>query len=929
MRRLGVVGSLVAVLLALALPASAQDPPRSANAKTELEELAGSLRSEAIARVLRSVAAKLEKTDPAKASLVRARVPSHDFVAKHLDAELAKTLEDLFAAELRSGKLVLEDLKVDLQLFRRYRNGYTVRDVDPKRIPKDRSGFAPPRARGYLPEVAAIDVNAEHSMHDLQDYLDDRLTTAALERMAKSGAVVEVHVGGEVEALTDLKNRGWNVFGEVRSPNGTYERLFLAESPTGEIRYVVSGDVEGLDRVRHLSALLRFAGKVGVSSDKVELVGDPKAIEARRFSELREALDRLPLRGETALIGFRQGMKTELLKRSLARRGIERVREVLGAKPVTALVKRLEAERDKARGADRAALEAALDTVKTDRALARALVLDPASVFGSTKNTEDVVKAEKVLVELAKGVPSSKILGELVGGEKLRMPGGGLADAMEIARDLEAGTLRADEILAKTPEGVKSVLLVNNYYGDAMGTVVRALLESGRRRIAYFGTAGGVANDVRVGDIHVPGTFLDQVGSKVDAKNMFVDYLKGKTTTLGERLFLETKIGNVYSPLEETMNWLNGARHGGLDAVEVETSYIAKELAKYNESVSAAKRARLYGSVIISDVPGTEVTLGNNNGKTQATFQKMFDVYLEALGIQDLVLNEKKTGPANKPFLDDAKRKRALEIAEKLVPRDLPRSTQLRDRIAGILNTLSESALDAIDTTKKKLKPSDVPGLGDRERADLISEVENAYTDAAASASLEKANAIVSRVAMELQAKHPRAEFELRVAGGIEGGSYSPARGLVLEVKGSAEIQKSATAILRDVLAEVKDAPFVKLGEAGPNALSLGKGEVFRAEPEPLLRLNALRALARRGAIVRESSVEYAGQEHTVTAAADLVSRYTGLSAEDAAKALATRGVPGATTADAGLRPLERRRGAIDALVEARVGATRDRARGR
>ena len=158
---------------------------------------------------------------------------------------------------------------------------------------------------------------------------------------------------------------------------------------SGEIRYVVSGDVEGLDRVRHLSALLRFAGEVGVASDKVEIVGDAKALEARRFSELREALERLPLRGETALIGFRQGMKTELTKRALARRGMERVREVLGAKPATALVKKLEAERDKARGQERAAFEEAIATVKGDRALARALVLDPAEIFRSTRNTEE------------------------------------------------------------------------------------------------------------------------------------------------------------------------------------------------------------------------------------------------------------------------------------------------------------------------------------------------------------------------------------------------------------------------------------------------------------------------------------------------------------------------------------------------------------
>jgi hypothetical protein len=39
MRRLPVAATLLAVLLALALPANAQEPPRSANAKKELEDL--------------------------------------------------------------------------------------------------------------------------------------------------------------------------------------------------------------------------------------------------------------------------------------------------------------------------------------------------------------------------------------------------------------------------------------------------------------------------------------------------------------------------------------------------------------------------------------------------------------------------------------------------------------------------------------------------------------------------------------------------------------------------------------------------------------------------------------------------------------------------------------------------------------------------
>ena len=68
-------------------------------------------------------------------------------------------------------------------------------------------------------------------------------------------------MGSRHDALSDLVNRGWNVLGEVRAPNGSYEHLLLAEGPGGEVRYVVTGTVDGIDRMRHLASLLRFAGK--------------------------------------------------------------------------------------------------------------------------------------------------------------------------------------------------------------------------------------------------------------------------------------------------------------------------------------------------------------------------------------------------------------------------------------------------------------------------------------------------------------------------------------------------------------------------------------------------------------------------------------------------------------------------------------------
>ena len=123
---------------------------------------------------------------------------------------------------------------------------------------------------------------------------------------------------------------------------------------------------------------------------------------------------------------------------------------------------------------------------------------------------------------------------------------------------------------------VEPLKLVSNYYGDAMGDLVKALIGSGHRTIAYFGTAGGTGTGVKIGDIHVPSSVYDfrfELASG-GVRNAFLDYFAGRSSSLGNRLNLDTKLGNVYSPAEETMAWLEETRTRGISAVEVENSYI-------------------------------------------------------------------------------------------------------------------------------------------------------------------------------------------------------------------------------------------------------------------------------------------------------------------------------------------------------------------
>ena len=187
-----------------------------------------------------------------------------------------------------------------------------------------RNGYNPPVIEGYLPEVAAIDARAPHSMSDLRDYLGNRFTNAALESIVTRGRPVEIHIGDISETLTSFQNRGYQVLGEIKSANGNYERLFVAKSPSGQVTYAITG-IDGVDRVRHLSSLLRFAGPngEGVPSERVRIFGDMEALKARNVRTFENALRYLGDPGGMAWIGFRGGVNAELTRRAMAMRGAE------------------------------------------------------------------------------------------------------------------------------------------------------------------------------------------------------------------------------------------------------------------------------------------------------------------------------------------------------------------------------------------------------------------------------------------------------------------------------------------------------------------------------------------------------------------------------------------------------------------------------
>ncbi|MDF1661384.1 MAG: hypothetical protein P1V97_06410, partial [Planctomycetota bacterium] len=833
------------ILILLLLLSFSPSPVSAQETEAELERLRFDLRKEGMLRLIEMAA--IEIGDAEKARLLRSKKNriTDEFVRENLTTrEAKKLLNKIYAEEISSGRLKVNELKIDRWYEGNFRSAFRVSPIVGDRMPVE-NGYQPPSRNGYLPEVAAINVNTPHSMTDLRDYLGNRFTLSTLDRVVKNGNPVEFHIGEAAETLTSFRNRGYEIIGEVKSIQGPYERLFMAKSPTGEVTYAVTG-INGVDRVRHLSSLMRFAGpNGGVSSDKVKIFGDIDAMKERNYNNFKTALTHLGDPGGMAWIGFRGGVNTELNRRALAMEGMGHLNDVLGSNPYNKLIERLTVEAERAApGPDKRAVEKVLEEVRSSEVIRKGFSKAPAEVFAKAENLERYLAAEKALGKLAVEGSGVKTLKELMVEGKMKVRGGGDPRALTASRTLEHRLFRGEELRVRTRGGeTKSLKLINNYYGDVMGDMGRALVNAGYKKVAYFGTAGGIAEGTRIGDVHVPGAVYDHTGRLVSdgVKNSMIEHMRRNGMgSLEGRIKTNTHLANVFSPTVETMSWLDNARRGGINSVEVENSYLAEEISKYNKRVARGQPVEFMTSVMVSDLPGSEHTLGNNNGSTNGLFERMVDHYIDALGIEGVELLEKEA-------IEKANN-RARGPHDRLAMKLLGENAELllRENVRAMLkNGLSAEAAEralreGLTLEKLGLKASDAKSI---ER-----EIKASYGDKDVVKSVEKVNSVLSRAVAELVKTHPRANFELRLGGGFGNGHFSPVEGAKLELRGSPELKTAFERLVTKYSSMTPGAPPVKLGTVAEGSVNLGKnGHLLLHEYGALERLHASRLLTKSG----------------------------------------------------------------------------------
>ncbi|RMG09255.1 MAG: hypothetical protein D6731_20070 [Planctomycetota bacterium] len=794
-------------------------------------ELAAEVRREALRRAVTRIAARVAPRDAALAERLRSRPISAELALRHRRGPLEPALRELLRDELRRGDLRAEDLRV-ASPPRRPLERLALLPVDASLLPAGESAYDPPRRRGFPAEARAQDPRAPHTMHDLDDYLSDRLGRAPLELAARRGWPVELHVGGAREVLADLRNRGLEPVGEVRTPNGNYERLFVARTPEGRPLLAVAG-AEGRDRLTHLASLVRRAG---VRSRQVTVVGDLDALLARERALLAAGFGQLGEGGRMALIGFRGRMGKLLTERGVAQAGLEHLRTVLGGDPLAGLAEALRREAAEATGRRRLRLELLAEELAADRTLERGLRLEPSRVFADRLAYQALRRAERRLAEAAAAAPGSRTFEGLLAEGRLRLPGGRPLSSAALLRQVDHGALRFDSLRVRTAAGVEELKLVNNAYGDSMERVAEALLASGHTRLAYLGTAGGVEPGARRGDVHVPGR-LDGLPDLPPGWNALEGLLRNEAD-LPERFRLGSTLGRVSTPLAETRDWLEAARARGVSAVEVEVEYLARAVAA---RARHGGRAKLYTALVVSDVVGGEHSLGNHNGAPKASFEAAVDRVLAALGIRGVELRPGAELDASAP--GGSSTARAATVG--LLPGEPQRHRLLHERLVEAARGLSGEDLE-------RLRREGPGALGGSSGEAIARALERPTNDAETRAALERADLLLSQLSRELARRHGPLSF--RVGGGVERGLFAPSEGLLLELPNEAARRTAAT-FLPLLRARLPDAPPLRLAPA-PGGLTLSTAD-FRRHPQPLLFTADLAALTRRGRVPRGRRVEY------------------------------------------------------------------------
>ncbi|MBI2374624.1 MAG: hypothetical protein HYV07_11570 [Deltaproteobacteria bacterium] len=530
--------------------------------------------------------------------------------------DVAAALERILAPFIRQKAIDSADLRQTLDaIFVRSRGNDRIPEsfgvLEPRAFP---ASAGPPPAlevqRGFDGDIAKWDPDSPHSMKDLGGYVAARLGTFLPRDLVENRRSIELHRGSPEEVFRSLSARGFSQVARVTAPKtATFNQIYVAQSDSGELRYVVTG-IHGEDRLRHWQHLLRAASFDGarIEPSQVEVHRNPDLDRVDNYRHFSTALLRAGAVPNEAIIGFKNTLIRELDRRQSAADKVGWLAQELGPNPHAALVSRLE----------RAGERSLAVSVRDDADLSR-ILRSPSHAMLSRR--ADVACLERLEVELAR-----------VGGAGLLVDGRIPSPAGSVAKN--TGTTFSDQAMVTYVDrdgARRALLLARTPYGDLAGDLGLALSDLGVERILQLGTGGGLRPDAKIGDIELPASVADdQRPEKERIANALLSLLSEgpgqENVRRGGEAF------SVGTPLDETRARIEHLKSTGVSVVDVELADLVRGV---KESPTPAQ---VGVAQIVTDRPGQTETLESHipRGPMEASLSQLTDLLIDALRIERL-----------------------------------------------------------------------------------------------------------------------------------------------------------------------------------------------------------------------------------------------------------------------------------------------------
>jgi len=124
------------------------------------------------------------------------------------------------------------------------------------------------------------------------------------------------------------------------------------------------------------------------------------------------------------------------------------------------------------------------------------------------------------------------------------------------------------------PTVKQRIVVARNVYGDDVNMVLDAFYRKGMRRVLYLGTAGAIA-DYRIGDVVVPGQFVDRHGTSISFET---NWAGGYEAELANQLVVHgrEKHGWVQTVFDETKQVLVSWREQSVGSLDIEGLHLGR-----------------------------------------------------------------------------------------------------------------------------------------------------------------------------------------------------------------------------------------------------------------------------------------------------------------------------------------------------------------